>query len=174
MNRKFVLFAVAMLIGAALHAAAVKDPAPVFSLNNDHGDKISLSDLKGRVVFVNFWASWCGPCAQELPKLSELAEEYKKENFALLAVNVDADAVLAHKFLRTLPLPPSPMAIIWDSDSKTVSAYDPQTMPSSYIVDSQGIIRFIHSGYTSSDTAKWRQEIESILVKKAPAETPAP
>ena len=174
MRKGLILFACAMFMAAALRAAAVKDTAPEFALKNFHGDKIALSDLKGKVVFVNFWASWCGPCAQELPKLSQLAEDYKKENFSLVAINVDPDQIAAQKFLGTLPIPPSPMETVWDPDSKIVSAYDPQTMPSSFVIDAQGVIRYVHAGFTGGDTIKWRQEIDSILVKKAPVETPAP
>ena len=91
-----------------------------------------------------------------------MASDYADKKVQILAINVDEDRTEAKKLLDKLNLPKSSMDILWDTKSKVVSVYDIQSMPSSFIVDSEGIIRFIHVGFRSRDPAEWRQEIDGL------------
>jgi peroxiredoxin len=152
-----------LLCSALAQAAALNDSAPKFSLKNSHQEQRSLSEYKGKVVFINFWASWCAPCQQELPELNKLAAEFKGKKVQVLAINVDEDRAAAKKLLAKLGLSSSRMEILYDPKSKVVSAYNIDNMPTSFILDSKGIIRFLHAGYHPQDPASWRQEIDRLL-----------
>jgi len=140
-----------ILLASTLQAAGVGDRAP------------HLAKYKGQVVFVNFWASWCAPCLVELPELNRLAAHYKGRKVKVLAINVDADRAAARRTLARLKLSKASFEVLWDTKSKTITAYDPPTMPSSYLVDRQGRIRYLHPGFQAGDPATWRQEIDSLL-----------
>jgi len=146
-----------------LQAVALNTPAPKFTLLDLHHHKRSLSDYKGKVVVIDFWASWCGPCQVELPELNRLAGEYQSKKVIILAVNVDEDRTAAQKTLARLGPGASHLQVLWDTLSKTVSIYNIDSMPTSYILDQRGIIRFTHAGFHSHDPAIWRQEIDSLL-----------
>lgn len=145
-----------------VYAARVGQPAPDFSLKNSGGETRQLTNYRGKVVLINFWASWCAPCQVELPKLNALAVR-NKGRLRVVTINVDNDKAQGQKSLRKLGLASSTMETLWDSKNKAVGAYSPPTMPSSYILDSKGVIRFFHEGYKPDDPALWQQEIESLL-----------
>lgn len=144
------------------HAVKLNTSAPSFKLENSQKEVRRLSDYKGQIVLVNFWASWCAPCQMELPELARLASDYKGKKFRVLAINVDSDRAAARALLSTLKLSHSSMEILWDTQSRVVSAYNIPAMPSSYLIDPQGRIRYIHAGYQPSDTAAWRKEINEL------------
>ena len=161
--KKTCMALICILLNAGLYAARVNDPAPPFSAFNSRNKKVSLSDYKGKVVFINFWASWCAPCQNELPRLDKLAQEYTDRNFVLLAVNVDDDPAAAGKIIEKLNLRSSSMEILRDADAKIVTAYNVDTMPSSFILDTHGVIRAAHAGFHPHDPATWRKEINALL-----------
>lgn len=163
MKKNVWLFCLACSTVTALEAATVNVPAPDFSLTNSHGTKRTLSDYKGKVVFINFWASWCAPCQIELPQLNQLAIDEGGKNVNVIAINVDREQFKAGTLLTKLGLDSPEMEILWDPDSKAVAAYDAETMPNSFIVDTQGIIRFVHTGFDKHDPEKWHHEIDSLL-----------
>jgi len=144
----------ALLLGVPLlQAAELNKSAPTFP---------ALADDKGKIVFINFWASWCAPCQIELPFLRQLAEDYKGRKVKVLAINVDENRQAARKLLKKLGLTNSRMEIVWDRKSKIVRTYNIDTMPSSFILDSRGVIRYIHSGFHEHDPQAWRQEIDHL------------
>ena len=99
---KFPLAALAAALLATAWPAAATDgavPAPAFSLASRAGGQVSLADLKGQVVMINFWASWCGPCRQEFPALDQIYAKYKPMGFTLVAINVESEKADAEKFL---------------------------------------------------------------------------
>jgi thiol-disulfide isomerase/thioredoxin len=153
----------AYCMAAASRAATVNVPGPDFALTSSQGKQRTLSSYKGKVVFINFWASWCAPCADELPKLNQLAIDERGKGVSIVAINVEQDQTKAGRLLATLGLDSPEMEILWDPGSKTVAAYDPKTMPSSFILDGRGVIRFVHSGFHEHDPNKWRKEIASLL-----------
>ncbi len=118
---------------------------------------------RGNVVLVNFWASWCAPCQAELPALRQLADDYRGQRVQVLAVNVDNDPAAARRLLKKLGLSNSRLQVVWDTKSKIVGAYNIPTMPSSYIVDKKGVVRFIHAGFRPDDPVAWRNEINRLL-----------
>jgi thiol-disulfide isomerase/thioredoxin len=160
--KKWAILSITILATTFLYAAKLNQPAPKFSLPNARKQIRSLSGYRGKVVFINFWASWCAPCQEELPELSRLAADYRGKKVVIVAINVDQDRNAAKKLIAKLGLTTSPIDILWDTKSKVVSVYDIETMPSSFILDARGVIRFTHSGFHSQDPVLWRKEIESL------------
>lgn len=144
-------------------AAWLNDKAPDFALQDINGNKIALAGLKGKVVYINFWASWCLPCKEEFPELNKLAEKYKDSDFIMLAVNIDKVKSNMDDFLSKMPLPSKNMIILLDSKAAVVSSYNARAMPTSFIIDKEGVIRYIHLGFNEKDPEKWVKEVESLL-----------
>ena len=116
--------------------------------------------LKGKVVVVDFWASWCLPCAKSFPVLDELQKKYG-DKLVILAVNVDEKAANMDKFLAKHAVS---FTVVRDAQQKLVAVAEPQTMPTSFILDGEGKVRFLHSGFHGEDTRKeYISEIESLL-----------
>ena len=159
------LYLTALLVFSASAARAVApgDRAPDFSVATATSGSRGLADFKGKVLLVNFWASWCAPCAKELPELNRLADEYKTKNFAVLTVTVDEKRENAVRLLAKLGLQAPALQVLFDAESKTVAAYSPGTMPFSFVVDPAGVVRFTHSGYHDADPKKWRAELDGLL-----------
>ncbi len=116
--------------------------------------------LKGKVVIVDFWASWCLPCAKSFPVLDELQKKYG-DKLVVLAVNVDEKAANMEKFLAKHAVS---FTVVRDAQQKLVAVAEPATMPTSFILDGEGKVRFLHSGFHGEDTRKeYISEIESLL-----------
>ncbi len=168
--KKTSAFPVAALI-AALAAltwpAAATDgavPAPAFTLASRAGGEVSLADLKGQVVMINFWASWCGPCRKEFPALDQIYAKYKPMGFTLVAINVESDKADAEKFLATTP---ASFPILFDPDGKVSGNYGVSAMPTTVLVDRQGRVRWLHRAYKPGDEAKYIEQIRAALREKA-------
>lgn len=116
--------------------------------------------LKGKIVIVDFWASWCQPCAKSFPVLDELQKKYG-ERLVVIAVNVDEKSANMDAFLKKHPVS---FTVVRDAEQKLVAAAEPATMPTSYIQDAEGKVRFLHNGFHGEDTRKqYISEIESLL-----------
>lgn len=121
------------------------------------------SDLTGKVVLVDFWASWCGPCRQSFPAMAELRETYEAKGFRLVAVSVDERESAYRRFLERLA--PS-FETVWDQHHRLVAEAGVATMPTSYLVDRSGKIRYIHSGFHKGETeAQLQSQIETLLAE---------
>ena len=119
--------------------------------------------LKGQVVFVDFWASWCGPCAKSFPAINELHQIYKDRGVTFIAVNVDEKREAMEKFLGKYS---AAFPVVRDAEHKLVAELDVATMPTSFILDREGKVRFIHNGFHGDATRKqYAEEIESLLNK---------
>jgi len=138
----------------------VGQKAKDFTLKTFSGEKVSLSDHKGKVVLLDFWASWCTPCREEMPYLDILQKTYGSEAFAVLAINIDNQPKNALGFLKRYSIKLTPL---WDEKKEVVSVYDVQTMPSSVLIDQRGFIRLIQSGFQVEDFQKYKREIEKLL-----------
>ena len=125
------------------YAATVSGPAPNFTALARRQD-VSLADLKGQVVMVNFWATWCGPCRKEMPHLEALHQRYSSLGFTLLGVNVENDPA-AREVARDNGLVTFP--ILLDSKNQVSKLYKVNTMPSTVLVGRDGTMRYIHHGY---------------------------
>lgn len=154
---KSILSMFVILVG--LIAPAIAEPAPDFKIN----DKTSLSDLKGKVVYVDFWASWCAPCRKSFPWLNEMQAKYKSQGFTVVAVNVDVEKSMADEFLEQVP---ANFPIAYDPDSKIAKAYQLVGMPSSYIIDRNGELKHMHAGFSAKKVAKYEKTLKATLAEK--------
>ena len=141
-------------------ATTASSPAPDFSLQARGGQTIKLSQYKGQVVMINFWATWCGPCRQEMPLLESIYKKYNKLGFTLIGVNVEPDSKAAEGFLKQTPVS---FPVIYDKDSAVSKAYDVSGMPSTVIIDRKGNIRVLHRGYKPGDENEYLNSIRMLV-----------
>jgi thiol-disulfide isomerase/thioredoxin len=151
------------LFAFAMPAKAVEigAPAPAFTLKEINSDRsLALASLGGKVVLLDFWASWCVPCRESLPLYDQLRREFAREDFEVLAVNVDEVESDAQQFLRqhTLSYP-----ILRDTDGEVAKAYALPGMPSSYLIDRNGVVRARKIGFTSKDYESLRATIRQLI-----------
>lgn len=126
------------------------------------GGKVSFTQFLGKVIVLDFWATWCEPCEEELPLLERLQNKYGKERVAVVTVNVDDQPEKAIAFLKRRRLG---LLALWDAQKYVAGIYDIPRMPSSFLIDQNGIIRFIHTGFEENDIRHYESEIESLLAK---------
>lgn len=161
MLRAFSVFALTTLVASLAWAATVSGPAPSFALQSNGGQQVALSSLKGKVVMVNFWATWCVPCRQEMPHLQALYEKYNGLGFELLAVNVEKNnAEGARKWLQETPVT---FPVLFDPENQVTKLYKVQTMPSTVIIGRDGTMRFMHNGYKPGYENDYQTEVRSLL-----------
>jgi thiol-disulfide isomerase/thioredoxin len=121
--------------------------------------------LKGKVVILDFWASWCGPCAESFPVMDELQKKYGDQGLVIVAVSVDEKAAKMAAFLKKDPVS---FTVVRDAQHKLVAAAEPETMPTSFIIDRDGKVRFLHNGFHGSVTRKeYIEQVESLLKSKS-------
>jgi thiol-disulfide isomerase/thioredoxin len=152
----------AAMIALALPAASTdgSQPAPSFTLANRAGGEVSLAALKGKVVMINFWASWCGPCRQEMPLLDQMHKRYSSLGFTLIGVNVEANTKDAERWLKDTPVS---FPVLFDRDSKVSKLYDVSAMPSTVFIDRKGNLRYLHRGYKAGDESEYLNQIRALL-----------
>ena len=154
--------ALAAVFASAALAASSSGPAPGFSLSGRGGKTIDLAQFKGQVVMINFWASWCVPCRQEMPLLEEIYKKYKPMGFTMLGVNVEPKTQDAEAFLAKLSKPVT-FPVAWDVDSKVSKLYKVAGMPTTVFIDRKGNVREIHKSYKSGDENYYLTQIRSLL-----------
>jgi thiol-disulfide isomerase/thioredoxin len=155
-------FALAAVFASAAFAASSTGPAPGFQLASRGGKTINLAQYKGQVVMINFWATWCKPCRDEMPLLEDIYKKYKPMGFTMLGVNVEPDSKDAEVWLGKLPKPVT-FPIAYDVDSKVSKLYKVETMPSTVLVDRKGNVRVLHRGYKPGDENIYLTQIRSML-----------
>lgn len=140
-----------------------KEPAPDFTLPTFPDDaKISLQDFKGRVVYLDFWATWCPPCRKSFPWMDEMHERYKEDGLTIIAVSVDKKRELIEEFIKKM----EPAFIIaHDPAGKVAKSYKLRGMPSSYLIDRNGVLAKVHMGFRKKDEAKLEAIIQTLLEK---------
>ena len=158
-NRIAAIIAVLTVSLPAL-AGSAPGPAPGFTLASRAGQDVSLAQYKGNVVMINFWASWCGPCRQEMPLLESIYKKYNKMGFTLLGVNVEPDSQAANEWLKATPVS---FPILYDKDSKVSKLYDVAGMPCTVIIDRGGKLRVLHRGYKPGDENEYLDSIRSLI-----------
>lgn len=135
-------------------------PAPDFALKNSSGENIRLSEYRGDVVMINFWATWCGPCRQEMPLLDELYSRYERVGFSLLGVNIDDDANRAMEMINELGLS---FPVLFDATKEVSRLYQVDAMPVTVIVDREGNVRHVHQGYKPGYEQKYLDQVRALL-----------
>ncbi len=159
-NRIATLVAVALLGAIPAAGADPNGPAPPFSLAARGGGNLNLAQYKGQVVMLNFWASWCGPCRQEMPLLENIYKKYNKLGFTLIGVNVEPDSKAADDWLKQTPVS---FPIVYDRESQVSKAYDVEGMPSTVIIDRKGNLRVLHRGYKPGDENGYLDSIRALI-----------
>jgi peroxiredoxin len=155
--------AMAAIVVASSAFAASGDssgPAPAFTLTTLSGQPDGLSQYKGQVVMVNFWATWCGPCQQEMPLLDQMYKKYKPAGFTLIGVNVDKESPAVKELLARKPVS---FPVLLDPANQVSKAYHVDEMPSSVIIDRKGQIRYIHRGYKPGDENDYQDRIRQLI-----------
>jgi peroxiredoxin len=149
-----VTLAVSSMVGASSALA------PSFSLPSRSGDIVSLDKLRGKVVMLNFWASWCGPCRQEMPLLDQMHKRYSSLGFTMIGVNVESNTADAEKWLQQTPVS---FPVLFDKENKVSKLYDVNAMPSTVFIDRKGNVRALHRGYKPGDESEYLNEIRALL-----------
>lgn len=160
------LLAVVLLATAPFVAHAVKEgePAPQFSLPPlQQGQATTLSSKSGKVIYLDFWASWCAPCRTSFPLLNKLHDKLKSQNFEVVAINLDEDKAKAEKFIQEIPVN---FTVLHDIKGEWADKYVVESMPTSFIIDQKGVVQHIHHGFTATDIDGLEQKITALLAKK--------
>lgn len=147
-TRVWLPFAVVLLCAAA--AAHAAPPA-------------ALAPVEGRVVWVDFWASWCVPCRRSFPWLNEMQRKHRAAGLQIIAVNLDKDRALAERFLAEVP---AEFALRFDPSAALAREFGVQTMPSSFLIDADGNVLAHHSGFKTADVAAYERAIEGALARR--------
>jgi thiol-disulfide isomerase/thioredoxin len=154
---------VLVVLAVAITADALQtgQKAPVVAgARLDGKGQVSLAELKGKVVYLDFWASWCKPCALSLPALDGFRKEFPSRDFAVLAVNVDKDPALAKAFLSRRPVGyPS----LFDPKGDLPVRFGVETMPTSFLIDRDGVVRRVHRGFRKEDVPELRNAIQELI-----------
>lgn len=162
---KFVVVLQLILLSGLLLAAEVevKGPADDFTLKSHSSENHRLQEQRGRVVMLNFWASWCGPCRQEMPLLEKLHKKYGRLGFTLWGVNVDESSQDAKEMLQDIIVN---FPILFDSENKVAESYQVDAMPSSVLIDRNGNKRFFFRGYKPGDEKKYETYIKQLVKER--------
>ena len=148
---------VALLAGLAGLSSA---STPEFTLPARSGGTLSLEELKGQVVMINFWATWCGPCRQEMPLLEQIQQKYEPLGFTVVGINVEPDSAAAQTWLKGVGVT---FPILFDRENKVAASFGVDGMPSTVFVDRNGAVRYVHRGYKPGDEAKYSDMIRSLV-----------
>ena len=152
-----------MLMGIVFNpanAANIDKPAPDFTLKSLSGKNLKLSELRGNVVMINFWASWCGPCRQEMPLLNALHNKYEPLGFTVLGVNVEENSSDARGFLGNTPVD---FPVLLDNTNKVSKMYNVVAMPTTVVVDRDGNMRYLHKGYKPGEEEIYLEMVRSLI-----------
>jgi len=145
---------------SVLMAQSAGEEAQDFTLKQLDSDNLRLKELRGQVVLLNFWASWCAPCRKELPLLDDMHKKYEDLGFTVLGVNTDNDPQLAKDVLAKIPVD---FPNVLDSDNEVVEQYKVEAMPSTYIIDRLGKVRYVHLGYKEGYEKKYEKNVKTLL-----------
>jgi peroxiredoxin len=162
MRNRIAALAAALMLALPAWAGVADVQAPGFTLQSRDGKPVSLAQFKGDVIMLNFWASWCGPCRQEMPLLDSIYKQYKDMGFTLIGVNVEPNSHDANAWLMKTPVS---YPILYDTRSQVSQLYHVQAMPTTVIIDRTGVVRFVHNGYLPGDENQYMNSIRALIVQ---------
>ncbi len=151
-------------LAAALEVGAAAPDFTLPGLREDDGATVNLTDFRGKVIYLDFWASWCAPCVISTPLLNELRNKLVQQGkpFEVVAVNVDKDPLDGIDFLLDEPVQ---YVTVSDPQGLTPSSFEVQAMPTAFLLDAAGNIRLIHEGFRSSDIELIEAEVTRLLAE---------
>jgi thiol-disulfide isomerase/thioredoxin len=160
--------AVAVLLLALLTAVSVAasttrligQPAPDFALRSFGGENLRLSEHLGEVVVINFWATWCGPCRQEMPLLDEIYVKYRRAGLVLLSVNIDEQREPAVEMAKTLQVS---YPVLFDGLKTVSKSYQVGAMPVTVLIDREGLVRYVSEGYKPGYEKRYTEQLRELL-----------
>jgi thiol-disulfide isomerase/thioredoxin len=161
---RFLLIA-SLLFSCTLLASTETKLAPDFPLSSafqDTKEIRSLSDLRGKVVYLDFWASWCVPCRRSFPWMNAMHRKYANQDLVIIAINLDQEPDLAQQFLSEQP---AAFHIEYNSSGSLAEAYELRGMPSSYLIDKSGAIRIAHTGFFKAKQERYEAQIRALLAE---------
>ncbi len=163
MKKYAILSASLFLLCPQAHALQAGVPVPECpSALADQGEKLNLGAYRGKVLLIDFWATWCPPCRKSMPFLNSVRNQRLRGGFEVIAINVDEDRGEAEKFLQAIAVD---YQIAFDPAGECPRIFGLKAMPSSYLVDRQGTVRLIHQGYRDSDQDRIREQIDALLAE---------
>jgi peroxiredoxin len=134
--------------------------APDFTLKALDGTNLRLAEQRGEIILINFWASWCGPCIQEMPQLDKLAQKYQSLGVQVWGINVENDSTAAKAYLSKVAVG---FPILFDLENQVSKAYQVEAMPTTVILDKDGQVRTVHRGYKPGYEKKYEDDIKKLL-----------
>jgi peroxiredoxin len=150
----------ALVLACFLAVTAQGATAPDFTLKALDGNNLRLAEQRGDIMLINFWASWCGPCIQEMPALDKLAQKYQALGVQVWGVNVENDSTAAKAYLSKVKVE---FPILFDLDNSVSKAYQVDAMPTTVILDKDGKVRAVHRGYQPGFEKKYENDIKQLL-----------
>ena len=153
----FSIFFLSMLFVFSAHA----ESGTSISFKTKNGD-IKLSDFKGQVIYLDFWASWCIPCRKSFPWMNEIQNRYDNKGFKVIAVNLDQEKDKAKAFLDKIS---AHFTVAYDPEGVSATAFKVKGMPSSYLIDRTGKIVFSHIGFRKKEIPAMEKKIKQLLIK---------
>ena len=165
---KYLLVSLVLLSSAAwlgnASALGVGEVAPNVALPTaTAAATVDLAKLKGRIVYVDFWASWCGPCKLSFPWMNEMHTKFAARGLEIVAINVDARMPDAQRFLATMP---AKFTVAFDAKGQTPKLFDVKAMPTSYLLDGEGKVLYVHAGFRDADRSALEAAIENALTQR--------
>jgi len=154
------LFAMFLCVASlGVYANIKADAAPDFVLKSASGKNIRLSEYKGRIVMLNFWATWCGPCTQEIPHLNRLHESLDPDDFELFGINLDKDQSKAISLANELKVN---FPILFDKENDVSKSFAIDAMPTTIIIDRSGKVRHINRGFKKGYIERYHAQVQAL------------
>jgi len=155
-----ILFIAAILVPLPAFAVNAGEVAPGFSLKDVNGNAVTLNSLKGKVVFLTFWATWCPSCKEELPDLNNLQQKYADKGFTVLSICIESSETVVATYLKKHPVT---FSVLVDKEGAAAEAFRFSGLPASFLIGKDGLIRYKHSGYDKGSFTLIEQEIADLL-----------
>ena len=156
-----LMLSILIILPLTVSAISVGDSVPSFKARTIDGNKsVALEDYRGKVVLVDFWASWCPPCLKSLPKYNDLRREIGTTDFEIVAINVDENTDDARKFLQKHPVS---YPVAKDPKGVLPGVFGVKAMPTSYLIDQNGVVKYVHAAFKDGDIEKIKYEIEKLI-----------